>query len=312
MVQQQSSPQNPRARFDRHIVPFPTRHARYVPPDIPAQPSGGPTTGPQVRVRKRAVRQVIVLEVAGRLSDVVDELDRAIQLALADGPRGVICDLSKVLEGAEPVAIEALATAGRHVRDWPGIPVAVTCPDPRVREALRVPFLGKHLIVTESLLPAMKAVLTTPYLMVQCLRLAPHPTAPRASREFVTRTLLNWRLSQVVPFASLVVMELVASSSVHAGTDIDLSVVWDRGALRLTVGDHGPALSGQRSPSLDVRKRGLTAVAGLFRSFGVLPTDDGGQVVWAVLEASRLQPSPGNESGNSRPKPVKAGFLEAI
>jgi hypothetical protein len=61
-----------------------------------------------------------------------------------------------------------------------------------------------------------------------------------------------------------------------------------------------------------VRKRGLTAVAGLFRSFGVLPTDDGGQVVWAVLEASRLQPSPGNESGNSRPKPVKAGFLEAI
>jgi hypothetical protein len=31
----------------------------------------------------------------------------------------------------------------------------------------------------------------------------------------------------------------VASSSVHADTDIDLSVVWDRGALRLSVGDRG-------------------------------------------------------------------------
>ena len=53
----------------------------------------------------------------------VDELDRAIRLALADRPRGVVCDLSAVPEGADPGAVRVLATAGRHVRDWPAIPV---------------------------------------------------------------------------------------------------------------------------------------------------------------------------------------------
>ena len=78
-----------------------------------------------LRVRTHVVGQVVVLEVAGRLSDVVEDLDLAIQLALADGPRGVACDLSAVFEGAQPGAVDVLATAGRHVRDWPAIPVAV-------------------------------------------------------------------------------------------------------------------------------------------------------------------------------------------
>ena len=143
MVQQPSSPHDLSTDFDHHVVLFPTRYAPNVPAELPAQSAGRPATGPQVRVRRHAIRQVVVLEVAGRLSDVVEDLDRAIQLALADGPRGVVCDLSAVLEGAEPVAVEVLATAGRHVRDWPGIPVAVACPDPRVREALRAhPWVG--------------------------------------------------------------------------------------------------------------------------------------------------------------------------
>src|ERR1017187_9746683 len=78
-----------------------------------------------VRVRKHLIRKVVVLHVAGPLSVVVQELDLAIQLALAEGPPGVVCDLSGGLAGADLVAIEMLATAGRHVRDWPGIPVAV-------------------------------------------------------------------------------------------------------------------------------------------------------------------------------------------
>jgi len=203
----------------------------------------------------------------------------------------VVCDLSTVLDGADPVAVEVLATAGRHVRDWPGIPVAVAFPDPLVREALAAHPLGGHLIVTPSLFSAVSAVLATPTLAVAWLRLAPHPTAPRASREFVTRTLLDWRLSRVIPFASLVVSELVASSSVNAGTDIDLSVVWNLGALRLAVRDHGPALPRQRHSVLDLHGRGLSVVAGLSRAFGVLPTADGGKVVWAVLEAPRPRTS---------------------
>jgi hypothetical protein len=235
---------------------------------------------------------VAVLEPAGLLSDVVADLDRAIQLALAEGPRGVVCDLSAVLNGDQPGTVEMLATAGRHVRDWPGIPVAMACPDPKVREALQNHPLGRHLIVTESMFSAVSAVLSTPALVVERLSLAAHPTAPRAARNFVTRVLKDWQLDQVVPLASDVVSRLVASSSLSAGTAIDLSVTWNAGALRLTVADHGPALAGQRPSDPDLEGRGLTvAVAGLSRTFGVLPTADGGKVVWAVLEAPQQRRS---------------------
>ena len=291
MVQQPSSALDLSTQYDHRVVPFPTRCEPCVPIELPEPSAGCAATGRRVRLRTRAVRKVVVVEVAGRLDDAVEDLDRAIELALAEGPRGLVCDLSAVLEGAGPVAVEVLASAGRHVRDWPGIPVAVACPDPLVREALEVHPLGGQLIVTASLFSAVTAVLATPTPAVEWLRLAPHPTAPRAAREFVTRTLLDWRLGRAIPFATLVVSKLVASSSVHAGTDIDLSVVWDCGALRLTVRDHGPSLPRERPTALDLHGRGLTVVAGLSRAFGILPTADGGEVVWAVLEAPRPSPS---------------------
>jgi len=246
-----------------------------------------------LRVRTHVVGHVVVLEVAGRLSDVVEDLDLAIQLALADGPRGVACDLSAVFERAQPGAVEVLATAGRHVRDWPAIPVAVACQDPRVRAALAAHPLGGHLIVTTSVLSAVAAVLATPTPAVERLRLAPHPTAPRAARNFVTRTLLDWGLGRVISPASLVVSELVTNSTMYAGTDIYLSVAWNAGALRLTVRDNSPTLPRQRHSAPDLHGRGLTIITGLSRAFGVLPAADGGKVVWAVLDAARPRSSTG-------------------
>ena len=292
MVQQPSNPHDLPADFDHHIVMFPTRSTVSFPSDTQVRPaSRRATAGPRARIRTRVIREVAVLEVANRLSEVVEELDRVIQLALSQGPRGLVCDLSAVLGDVDPVAVEVLATAGRHVRDWPGTPLAVACPDPKVREALRAHPLGEKLMVTASLFSAISAILATPVLSIERLRLAPHPTAARAAREFVTRTLMALRLGRVIPFASLVVSELVASSAIDAGTTIDVAVVWDRGALRLSVGDHGRAVPDQQPPALDLRGRKLTVVAGLARAFGVLPTADGGKVVWAVLDAARPRPS---------------------
>ncbi len=169
--------------------------------------------------------------------------------------------------------------------------MGVVCPDPQLRQALRAHPLGRHLIAAESLFCALSAVLGTPTLSARTLRLAPHPTAPRAARDFVTRILQEWHLGPVVPHAVLLVSELVASSCTHAGTDIDVSMVWDRGALRLAVTDQGPTLAGQPHTDPDLREPGLSVVGELSRTSGFLPTSNGGTFTWAVLDAPRNPPS---------------------
>lgn len=156
-----------------------------------------------------------------------------------------------------------------------------------VRTALAAHPLGARLIVTPSMFSALSAVLATPTLDVQWLRLAPHATAPRASRQFVTRTLLDWRLGRVIHAASLAITELVTSSMMRAGTEIDLSIAWHLGALRLTVRDYSPDAPRQPSSHVDPYGRSLSLVPGLFGAKGFLPTADGGTVAWAVLDAAQ-------------------------
>lgn len=239
------------------------------------------------QVRMYALDDVVVLEVAGRLSDVVEDLDRAIQLALSDGPRGVVCDLSAVLEDADPDAVDMLATAGRHVQDWPGTPVAVACRDSRVLSALKAHPLGAHLIVTKSALTAVAEILASPAPAVERVHLAPQPTAARDSRDFVTRTLLKWKLGSSIPCVCLVVSELVTNAALHAGTDIDVSLAWNMTAMRLTVADRSSDLPHPQHYDFDRHRRGLTIVAGLSRAFGVLPTAPVGGVVWAVFDVPK-------------------------
>ena len=60
-------------------------------------------------------------------------------------------------------------------------------------------------------------MLATPHRVILSLCLALHPTAVPASRDLVSRTLLNWQLSRAIPFAGLVVSALVASSATGQG-----------------------------------------------------------------------------------------------
>ena len=252
------------------------------------------TTGPPRRdaaaqrssVDAHPVGQVIVLAVAGPLSDVVEELDHAIRLALAQGPRGVACDMTRAVEVSAPGALRRLASAGRHPRDWPGVPVAVTCLGRRDGQTLRTNLLGGHLTVTASLPPALSAILQSARPAGVTRRLAPHPTAPRAARDLVSRALVDWRLSQQIPDACLVVSELVTNAMIHAGTDIDVTLAEHRRSVRVAVRDHNHVLPVERRGRSDEHGRGLGIVAELASAWGVLPHSDGGKVVWAVFDAA--------------------------
>ena len=276
------------------MVQHPRSAYRPTDPDRASGPSSGQPApraqGQLTPVRTRTEDQVVVLEVAGPLGSVVEDLTLSLQLALAEGPRGVVCDLSAVPAGSDAGAVDVLAEAGKHVRDWPGIPVSVASTDQAVREALGAHPLGELLMVTASVPAALSAVLASPIPLVEWLRLAPHPTAPRASRDFVTRTLMAWGLDAFAPAACLVISELVTNSTVHAGTDVVLSVAACPEscpeAVRLTVRDNSAELPKQQDADLGLHGRGLILVAGFCRAFGVLPTAQGGKVVWAVIDAT--------------------------
>ena len=230
---------------------------------------------------------VVVLDAAGRLTDVVNDLDRAAEFALAQGPRGVVCDLSKLTEVLDPGALRRIASNGRHPRDWPGVPLAVAGLGRRVGERLSLEPMGGHLMVTTSLRQALSMVLQASLPGVRSLRLTPHPTSPRASRDFVSRTLLDWRLTRHIASATLVVSELVTNAMIHAGSDIDLAVSEHRQAIRIAVRDRSPDLPVEQPGASDEHGRGLAIVAGLSSSWGVLPCPEGGgKVVWAVLDGS--------------------------
>jgi hypothetical protein len=266
-------------------------------------PGGDPQPAAGKSVRTHAVGRIVVLEVAGRLSDVVEDLDVATQLALALGPRGVVCDLSAVVEVNATGALRKLASAGRYPRDWPGVPVVMAGLDPRAGQTLRGKPLGSHLIVSASLHQALSSVLEAPSPVVESLHLTAHPTAPRASRDFVSRTLLDWRLSHYIAPAVLVVSELVMNAITHAETDIDVTVSAHGQRIRVAVRDRRPDVPVERLGG-QMPGRGLTIVVGLSNAWGVLPTAEGGKVVWAVLDTAPR--SDQMTSTRARPSVAKA------
>lgn len=239
------------------------------------------------RIRARAVGHVVILGATGCLGDAVDDLDLAAGHALSGGPRAVVCDLTGTTETGEPDVLRRLAQCGRYPRDWPGVPLAVAGLDRRSGEKLADQPLGRHLMVTGSVEQALARSLQVSPPLARSVQLAPHPTAPRASRDFVSRSLLDWGLNRHLPSACLVVSELVTNAMIHAGSTIDLSVSGHQRAVRIAVGDR----SAQRpdrgaADAQDVHGRGLTIVTGLSGAWGVLPRGDGGKVVWAVVDGS--------------------------
>ena len=214
------------------------------------------------------VGQIVVLAVAGHLSDIVEDLDLAARVALADGPRGGLRPLQRGRgeRGGRARRARVVRTALARLARCPGgggRARPASRPDTE-RDAPGWPSDGDQV-------PAAGAVLGPASRLAGCRvadRLTPHPTAPRASRDFVSRTLLDWRLSQLIPAACLVISELVTNASIHAGGDIELTVSEHRRAVRLAVRDHSPDLPVGRHPGLDTHGRGLTIVGGLCHRVG--------------------------------------------
>jgi hypothetical protein len=245
----------------------------------------------QIRSHRRG--DVTVLSVTGTLSEVVAELHRSTLLAFAEEPQAVVCDLTDVVDDDDPDAIAILTSAGAQVRDWPLAPLAICCPDERMRARLLDHPESRYLTIA----PTMEQALQVPDGWVSPaaarLRLRPRHTASHAAREFVRQTCQTWGLTNGVDAARVVVSELVANALLHACTRMDLSLSLHHARLSLAVRDYNaalPRIRGEDPESLN--GRGLVLVDGFSRSWGALPTAEGGKVVWAVVDVSQDARSP--------------------
>lgn len=229
--------------------------------------------------------EVAVVAGVGRLEDVVADLRRAVLLALAEDPSAVVCDLTGVSDGSDADARVLLTTMAQRVRDWPAVPLALPCPNGALRQRLRDQPLSEHVLLRATVRQAMAAVGRSTAPTTARLELAPHVTASRVARDFVSRTCLDWGIAQAIASACLVVSELVTNGLRHAATDMDLTLAWHGGLLRLALRDRSSQPLPDPRPDPDsVDGRGLALVAACSRAWGVLPTADGGKVVWAVVD----------------------------
>jgi hypothetical protein len=223
----------------------------------------------------------------GRLADVVGDLRRAVLLALAEEPQAVVCDLSGVVDGSDADARLLVAAAGQQVRDWPALPVAMPCPNVALRRRLRQQPMSEYVLVSTTMRQALAAVGRVAPPITARRQLAPQATASRLARDFVSRTCLDWGLAQGIASACLVVSELVTNGLRHAVADLELALARHGGLLRLSLRQPGAGLSSTDIPDVDnVGGRGLALVDACSRAWGVLPTADGGKVVWAVLDVT--------------------------
>ena len=239
---------------------------------------------PALELVRDTAADVTALTVAGRLEVVAPELERRLLYALAEEPRGIVCDLSQVVHVVGPDNV-GLLDSFRETLAWPGTPVAMTSPDAGVRSALRRLTMTDHVMVRSSLDRAHADVAAWPSPSVVRSRLSPSATASREARDITNRACLDWGLRHEMGSLSLVVSELVTNALLHAAPGIDLSVAKHGTTLRLAVRDRSSRGPRRREPGLEqTTGRGLALVESLVRTWGVLPTAEGGKVVWAVLD----------------------------
>jgi anti-sigma regulatory factor (Ser/Thr protein kinase) len=117
--------------------------------------------------------------------------------------------------------------------------------------------------------------------------LEPLLEAPALARAFLRRTLTAWDADGYGDDALLVVDELVANAVLHAGTEIELRFALSPGRLGIAVADRSPGSPNLGHPAGGAEHgRGLLLVDAVAGSWHVLPREDGGKVVRAVLAAS--------------------------
>ena len=226
---------------------------------------------------------ISVLDVQGALSAVAGPAREAVLAQWAQSPAAVLCDVSDVAGPFETAPVAVLASIGAQVRQWPGIPIGLVCPDLSLRDGLTATADGRFLTIGDSRAAMWGALSEQVTSDTVHAVLAPEPGSAHAAREMVAAACSDWACNAAIPTATLVASELVTNAVVHAGTQLQVSFSRCGRQLRLAVRDHNGRPPAPRAVGPEASEgRGMLLVEAMCSSWGVLFTA-GGKVVWAVL-----------------------------
>jgi PAS domain S-box-containing protein len=137
-------------------------------------------------------------------------------------------------------------------------------------------------------------------------RLPPQPSSVREARRLVRETLVGAERDDLVETAELLVSELVTNALVHAGTSIDVGLLFVDDGLRVEVTDgspHGPSVRDYGTSA--GTGRGLMLLEEMADDWGVV-ADDPGKTVWCQITADDEGPREGDHGGHESPTGIRA------
>ena len=229
---------------------------------------------------------VRVLTVAGVLdsSNYRPLRDTVIQAAL-DEPRSVVVDVGALVVPA-PSAWVVFASARWHVRQCPGVRMALACSDPARRKAIIRSGVARSVPIYSSIAAAAESISAGGARLRQRAR-AELPAAPVSvgrSRDLIAEWLTEWSRPELVSVAKLVVTVMVENVLAHTASAPVVSVETDGDCVVIAVEDRSSALAVRteecRGGGTDVS--GLAIVAAVSRRWGNIPTPSG-KTVWAAV-----------------------------
>jgi anti-anti-sigma regulatory factor len=238
-----------------------------------------------LRVRIDALDEATLVTAAGTLNAATSsKLRTALHKCLVESPTALILELTEVVV-TEPTALALLPAVARQASMWPGLPFAVVVQRGPVAEAIRRRGSARSFPVRETTVEALAAVAEVAAQPAVREFLPPLTGAARHARTVVTSACIQWRLDHMVGPACVVVSELVANATRHAGTTMTLRLSRRPRYLLIAVQDGSEEIPRMLPTPADDDPspgRGLTLVQGVAFRWGWLPTDSG-KVVWAVL-----------------------------
>lgn len=134
------------------------------------------------------------------------------------------------------------------------------------------------------------------------IMLEPHPSSVGRARRWLSRQLEEWDLEDLDYDVSVVLSELVTNAVLHAKTQIELTITYREGALRLEVCDASTVMPAPRGHvASSTTGRGLHLVAALATSWGYEPRETG-KSVWAEFDDAGRErgPRPLGAAGTSK------------